>query len=109
LVSKCCFVTASSYVLGLPFQTRESVLNDFELIRKAGSRIYPTFLTPLPGTIFHKNNYEIGEYSKITMEDLVINHSDTSDSELKDLFEKVRNPYWAYLKDFLKKPIKINP
>lgn len=97
------FVVGSSYVLGLPHQTTGGVLSDFNLLKKAGSWISPTFLTPIPGTIFYNENYTIDALSKMSMEDLVLNYSKASDSELRGLYEKVRSPYGTYLKNFLKR------
>ncbi len=69
------FVTCG-YIVGFPYDTKETVLRDIEIIKSELliDSIYFTYLTPLPGSEDHKRASEAGEYLDPDMNNYDLNH-----------------------------------
>ncbi len=89
------------YIIGFPFDTKESVLRDVEIIKRelATDSIYFSHLTPLPGSADHKRMVEAGDWldpdmNKYDLTHRVMKHPVMSDDEWDEAVEAAHQAYY---------------
>ncbi len=95
------FITCG-YIVGFPFDTKETVLRDVEIIKNELplDAIYFTYLTPLPGSEDHKKLYEAGEFldpdmNKYDLHQRVSHHPVMPDQEWEEAVESAWEAYYT--------------
>ncbi|MBL3590045.1 MAG: radical SAM protein [gamma proteobacterium endosymbiont of Lamellibrachia anaximandri] len=96
-------VICAGYIVGFPGDTKESLLEDVETIKRelAIDHIYFTVLTPLPGCEDHQAMYQKGEWmdpdlNKYDLNHMVTKHPTLSDAEWKEAYEAVWNHFYTF-------------
>ncbi len=90
------------YIIGLPFDTKESVLRDVEIIKNElpMDALNLNVLTPLPGSEDHKGLYEADEWmdpemNKYDLLQRASHHPVMSDTEWDEAFEAAWQAYYT--------------
>ena len=104
------------YILGFPTDTKESILQDVETIK----RYLPidglsfSFLTPLPGSMDHKKMYEAGEWldpdmNRYNLFNRVSHHPVMSDKEWEDAFREAHLSFfsWEHMNTIFKRMVAL--
>ncbi len=96
-------VLIAGYIIGLPNDTRESIITDVETIKRelALDILYFTFITPLPGSEDHKNMYTQQlwmdeDLNKYDLYHRVIHHSKMSDREWESAYVDAWNSFYTF-------------
>jgi hypothetical protein len=93
----------AGYIIGFPFDTKESVLRDIEIIK----RELPInvmeffFLTPLPGSADHKNDLANGRWmdpdlNKYDVWHRVTHHETMTDREWDEVYDAAWHAYYTW-------------
>jgi len=92
-----------AYIIGLPDDTRESVLHDIDIIKRELpiDLFNPSIITPLPGSQDHVNMLAKGGYmdpdlNNYDLAHRVIHHQSMSDAELDALYIEVWDRYYTF-------------
>ena len=92
-----------AYILGLPNDTRESILRDIDIIKKELpiDLFNPSIITPLPGSEDHKNMLARGEwmdpdFNNYDLAHRVIHHKTMTDSELDSVYIEAWDRYYTF-------------
>ena len=95
-------VTYAGFIMGLPGDTRETVLRDLAIIQREVpvDLLELTILTPLPGSEDHLNLYKQGiwmdpDLNKYDLECVTFNHPTMSHDELQDLYWEAWDHYYS--------------
>jgi len=105
-------VIVAGYIIGFPFDTRESILHDVEVIKRELpiDSIYFTNLTPLPGSEDHRNMVRDGiwmdpDLNKYDLNHRVMHHGRMSDGEWDKVYDEVWERYytWEHMETVLKR------
>ena len=90
------------YIIGFPFDTKESVLRDVEIIKNElpMDALNLSLLTPLPGSEDHKKAYESGQWmdpdmNKYDLCQRVSHHPVMSDAEWDEAYEAAWRAYYT--------------
>jgi Radical SAM superfamily len=96
-------IITCGYIIGLPHDTKESVLHDVEVLKRdlAIDNIYLNYLTPLPGSEDHKKLYEAGvwmdpDMNKYHLSSRVSRHPKMSDSEWEWVYREFHSRYYTF-------------
>ena len=91
-----------AYIIGFPNDTYDSVLRDIEIIKRELpiDILNTSILTPLPGSMDHKNMLENGEWmdpdlNRYDLSHRVTHHPKMTDQELDDLYKAVWDTYYT--------------
>lgn len=91
-----------AYIIGLPNDTRESILRDVEIIKRELpiDLFNPSILTPLPGSEDHRRMLDEGvwmdpDYNLYDLAHRVIHHPKMSDAELDRTYEDAWSLYYT--------------
>lgn len=100
-----------AYIIGFPNDTYDSVLRDIDIIKRELpiDILNTSILTPLPGSMDHKNMLENGQWmdpdlNRYDLTHPVIEHPNMSIKELEDLYKAVWDRY--YTRDHMIRVIK---
>ncbi|GAA6135170.1 hypothetical protein NBRC116188_19600 [Oceaniserpentilla sp. 4NH20-0058] len=100
-----------AYIIGFPNDTYESVIRDIEIIKRELpiDILNPSILTPLPGSMDHKDMMDKGEWmdpdlNKFDLSHRVTHHPKMTDEELDSLYKAVWDTY--YTKEHMHRVIK---
>lgn len=92
-----------AYIIGLPNDTRESILRDVDIIKRELpiDLFNPSILTPLPGSRDHVEMLKRGEwmdpdFNKYDLAHRVIHHSKMSDEELDSVYIEAWDRYYTF-------------
>jgi hypothetical protein len=95
-------ITTAGYILGFPFDTKESIREDIEIIKKELPLDILEFfcLTPLPGSEDHKVLWQKGEWMHADMniydgEHAVANHPKMSKEEWEEVYQSAWAQYFT--------------
>src|SRR4051794_11436906 len=95
-------ITTAGYILGFPFDTKESIREDIEIIKKELPLGILEFfcLTPLPGSEDHKVLWQKGEWMHADMniydgEHAVANHPKMSKEEWEEVYQSAWAQYFT--------------
>jgi hypothetical protein len=95
-------VTFAGYILGFPNDTPESIERDIGVIqRELPVGILEFFvLTPLPGSLDHKELYERGvsmdpDMNKYDLEHVTLQHAKMSNEELESIYQRAWHLYYS--------------
>jgi hypothetical protein len=95
-------ITTAGYILGFPFDTKESIREDIEIIKKELPLDILEFfcLTPLPGSEDHKVLWQKGEWMHTDMniydgEHAVANHANMSKEEWEEVYQSAWAQYFT--------------
>lgn len=96
-------VLIAGYIIGLPNDTHQSILNDIETIKRelALDMIYFTMITPLPGSEDHKAMLEKGEWmdsdlNKYDLNHRVTHHPIMSDNEWESAYDDAWKTFYTF-------------
>ncbi len=91
-----------AYIIGFPNDTYDSVLRDIEIIKRELpiDILNTSILTPLPGSMDHKNMLENGEWmdpdlNRYDLSHRVTHHPKMTDQVLDDLYKAVWETYYT--------------
>ena len=91
-----------AYIIGFPNDTYESVLRDIEIIKRELpiDILNPSILTPLPGSMDHKQMLDNGEWmdpdlNNYDLSHRVTHHPNMTDAELDNLYKAVWDTYYT--------------
>jgi radical SAM superfamily enzyme YgiQ (UPF0313 family) len=92
-----------AYIIGLPNDTRASILRDIEVIKRELpiDLLNISILTPLPGSDDHKRLYEAGvwmdpDLNKYDLAHRVAHHPKMTDAELDQVYEEAWAAYYTF-------------
>ena len=95
-------IIMAGYIIGLPADSKQSILRDIETVKRELPVDFLTFtyLTPLPGSEDHKNMVERREWmdpdmNKYDLTHRVTNHPKMSDKEWEDVYEQAWEQYYT--------------
>jgi len=93
----------AGYIVGLPFDTKESLMRDVEIIKRelAIDHIFFTMLTPLPGSADHARIYQSGEWmdpdlTRYNTNFRVIHHPRMTDREWDQAYREMWRRYYSW-------------
>ena len=93
----------SGYIMGFPNDTRRSILQDIDLIKQMLpiDMLYPSILTPLPGSKDHQDHINNGiwvdsDLNRYDLSHRVIHHPLMSDQELDKTFIEIYESFYSY-------------
>jgi Radical SAM superfamily len=96
-------ILTCGYIIGFPNDTKESILNDVEVIKRdlAIDNIYLNYLTPLPGSEDHKKLYEAGvwmdpDMNKYHLSSRVSHHPKMSDADWEWTYREFHRRYYTF-------------
>lgn len=96
-------VIVAGYIIGFPFDTRESILRDIDLIKRELpiDMIYFTNLTPLPGSEDHLNMIRAGTWmdpdlNKYDLNHRVIHHARMTDAEWDATYNELWERFYTW-------------
>ena len=96
-------ILTCGYIIGLPHDTKESVLRDVETLKRdlAIDNIYLNYLTPLPGSEDHKKMYEAGvwmdpDMNKYHLSSRVSHHPTMSDADWEWAYNEFHRRYYTF-------------
>jgi len=94
--------TIAGYILGLPADSKESILRDIEIIKRELpiDTLEFFFLTPLPGSEDHRKMLEAGQWmdpdlNKYDLHHRVSHHATMSDAEWEDTYRAAWAAYFT--------------
>lgn len=102
----------AGYIIGLPFDTVDSLMRDVEIIKRelAIDHIFFTMLTPLPGSADHARIYQSGEWmdpdlTRYNTNFRVIHHPQMTDEEWDGAYREMWRRYysWDHMERMLKR------
>ena len=92
-----------AYIIGLPGDTRESVLRDVDIIKRELpiDLFNASILTPLPGSEDHKRMLEAGTWmdpdlNKYDLAHRVFHHAKMTDEELDSVYQETWDRYYTF-------------
>lgn len=104
-------IIIAGYIIGMPCDTKESILNDVETIKKelAIDALYFTYLTPLPGSEDHQtlSKHKIWMDEDLNKYDLyhrVTHHPKMSDEEWEEAYKEAWESFYSW--DHMTKVLK---
>ncbi len=93
----------AGYIVGLPFDTKESLMRDVEIIKRelAIDHIFFTMLTPLPGSADHARIYQSGEWmdpdlTRYNTNFRVIHHPRMTDQDWDQSYREMWRRYYSW-------------
>jgi len=96
-------ILTCGYIIGLPHDTRESIVRDVETLKRdlAIDNIYLNYLTPLPGSEDHKKMYEAGvwmdpDMNKYHLSSRVSHHPTMSDADWEWAYNEFHRRYYTF-------------
>jgi hypothetical protein len=96
-------VITAGYIIGFPNDTRESILNDIDIIKKELpiDLIYFNNLTPLPGCEDHKKLHAAGVWMDSDLNNYDLNHHVTrhqrmTDQEWNEVYQEVWTRFYTF-------------
>jgi pyruvate-formate lyase-activating enzyme len=97
------FVITCGYIVGFPHDTKASLMQDVETIKRelAIDNIYLNYLTPLPGSEDHRKLTEAGvwmdpDMNKYTLDHRVTHHPVMSDEEWDQAYREFHARYYTF-------------
>jgi hypothetical protein len=105
-------VIVAGYIIGFPFDTRESILHDIDVIKRELpiDMIYFTNLTPLPGSEDHMKMHHAGvwmdpDLNKYDLNHRVIHHARMTDAEWDQTYDELWERYytWEHMETVLRR------
>ena len=96
-------ILTCGYIIGLPHDTKESVVRDVETLKRdlAIDNIYLNYLTPLPGSEDHKKMYEASvwmdpDMNKYHLSSRVSHHPTMSDADWEWAYREFHRRYYTF-------------
>lgn len=96
-------ITVAGYIIGLPHDTKESILRDIETIQRdlPIDMLYFTMLQPLPGCEDHKRLLDQGiwmddDMNKYDLHHRVTHHPNISDADWEEVFRLCWERFFSY-------------
>lgn len=93
---------AGGFIMGLPNDTRESILRDIDIIKRELpiDFLYFSFITPLPGSRDHRDMLAAGTWmdpdlNKYDLTNVVIRHPTMSTEELTNVFKEAQARFFT--------------
>lgn len=109
-------VITAGYIIGLPHDTKESISKDIETIKQRLpiDILNVSILTPLPGSVDHKNLVDAGvqmdaDLNKYDLNHRITHHAKMSDAELDNAYEMAWDAFYtpAHMETVLRRMIAL--